>query len=133
MEWLNWLLSTEQFTPRAHCGVGWTPWLIGASRLANLTIALCYFAIPLELRRLWRDQHPLPRWILPIYAAFIMGCGMTHLTQVAAFMWPAYRFFTIVIEMPTAVISVAAVMASPFAWHGRKRTRSGGPPLWTGT
>ena len=50
---------------------------------SDLTIAIAYFAIPIALVIVWsrrKDDLPYP-WMFALFAAFIVGCGLTHLVH----------------------------------------------------
>lgn len=94
LDWLWWLLDTNDFVSRWQCG-HWDIWLIVTSQVADFSIALAYFTIPLLLWRLWiykRQDFP-KSWIVVAFAVFILSCGIGHLFNGLVFWWPAYRLF----------------------------------------
>ena len=106
------------FLPRSACGSGWSPVLQFWYILANLLIAVSYFAIPVTLlrmlqKRLQPFQIPILKWQVVIWALFIFFCGGGHFVEnVLVFWWPAYRFFT-VWHWATAIVSVMAAVTFP--------------------
>ena len=113
MDWLWWLLDSSPWVPRGACG-DWGPWLPLVYRVSNWLIALSYFAIPLSLVHLYRRQRanlPSP-WMLLCFVVFIVACGLGHVADAFAFVWPAYRLFTLV-DVATALVSVATAVLLP--------------------
>jgi hypothetical protein len=111
---LQWLLDTGPFLTRTHCGE-WPRWLRIAYMAANGSIALAYFLLPVQLGLAWRRFRPdLPRaWVLLLFAAFILLCGVTHVFDVLVFYVAPYRLFTAAL-VATAAVSLAAAAAVPF-------------------
>ncbi len=110
----EWLFNSHDFMRRSLCGPGWSDGLVYLSQASNLAIAGSYFYIPLMLMILYFRVRKDPRldrilngrtWILAMFSAFIFACGLSHLANVAAFRWPAYRLFTL-IDIITAALSV---------------------------
>lgn len=115
MEWIPWLFDAGAFVTRDRCG-DWGGALPRAYQAASLVIALCYLAIPAGLLRLWllrRRTLVAPSMYL-MFATFITLCGLTHLLDVLAFYWPAYRAFTGLLVL-TAVASAATLAMAPAA------------------
>jgi hypothetical protein len=75
---------------------------------------LAYFAIPVILIRFTRRRKDLPfSWMFWLFAAFIIGCGATHLMEVVTTYVPLYRL-SAVVKMGTAAVSLAtAVLLVP--------------------
>jgi hypothetical protein len=125
MGWLRWLLDGTAFVTRDHCG-DWTPLLAGLYVAGNALVALSYFTIPVTLiawyfRR--RENARMTRVplryqrVLAWFAAFILLCGLTHVCDCLAFLWPAYRAFTAV-TFATGVVS--AYVAARLPWVARE-------------
>ncbi len=137
----GWLFDSHDFMARSQCGPGWSDGLVYLSQAANAAIAGAYFYIPIMLTLLYvrvRKDPILHRviegraWILLMFAAFIFSCGLTHLANVVAFHWPAYRFFTAVdlltaaLSLPTAHVLVRIVVDIILV---RRRYSDGSPDL----
>lgn len=123
---LDWLLDAESFTPRGCCGA-WEPWLISLYRASNIGVSLAYFLLPVGLVILyWRSSRrkilPWP-WMSLMFAGFILLCGMTHICDYLAFVWPAYRFFSLVYFL-TAAVSLTTAALWPFYLHKLAAFRS---------
>lgn len=79
----------------------------------DILIWLAYFAIPLVLVAfVWpRKRLLLLRpYVLCLFAAFILSCGLSHLMEAITFSYPAYRASAL-IKIVTAVISWITVFA----------------------
>jgi hypothetical protein len=116
------LFNSSDFLARGHCGQ-WTDSLKLTYIVSNAFIALAYFLISSSLLVLWKGRRNVfgSPGILLGFAAFIAACGMTHLCDVTAFWWPAYRFYTL-LDAITAVLSVGVAMAVPSAvWYLLRR------------
>lgn len=99
-----------EFMPHGHCYF-WQPDVLWTQVITNGLIALAYFAIPLCLviiYRKWKDVWL--RWMLALFAVFIVSCGATHVMDVVTIWQPLYRLDG-AIRMVTALSSVATAIA----------------------
>lgn len=111
MDWVRWLFDASAFMTRDQCG-DWPAGMRLAYIVSNAVIAISYFGIPVSLVFMHRMRRGdvIAHWVLVLFTAFIFGCGLTHIGDVLAFSWPAYRlfvlfaFFTAAVSLPTAVI-----------------------------
>ncbi|WP_051663850.1 sensor histidine kinase [Dyadobacter crusticola] len=109
-EFFGDLLSTANWPARWNCGTwsdlhGWT------YIVSDLFIWAAYFAIPLLLIRVVVKRKDLPfSKIIWLFGAFIILCGLTHLTDAAMFWWPAYRL-NVLIRLLTALVSIFTVFS----------------------
>lgn len=104
------LLSGAGFVPRWHCGL-WTQFHGLVDQAACLVIFVAYLFIPAALAFLAyrrRDDFPFLFDLVNKFGLFILWCGLTHLSDIAVFYWPAYRLFTLV-KVISAVYSVRAL------------------------
>jgi PAS domain S-box-containing protein len=109
MEHLPALLAT-QFLPLG-IGYSWNPYLIWLHVLADATITLAYFAIPLALAYFARNRRDLPfKSIFWMFAVVILSGGTIHLFEVVTVWHPAY-WLEDAIRAITAVASLAIVVA----------------------
>ncbi len=110
LEILNHPFDTSGFTPRWYCGA-WSAGLGWLHIVSDVAIWLAYMAIPAILfyYTMRRPQVPF-RWVLVLFAAFVLACGTVHLIDAAIFWWPAYRLSGLV-KFVTAVVSWATVLA----------------------
>jgi hypothetical protein len=113
MSWLDWIFDSSSFATRDHCGA-WTDLFKYVYVFSNAAIAFSYFVIPIALMFMYRLRRGdvIARWMLVMFILFIGGCGLTHVGDVLAFYWPAYRFFTI-LALITAIASVPTAILLP--------------------
>lgn len=110
---IDWLLDASQFTPRAHCGTGWSDSLVFAYQLSSTIIFICYVLIPFGCVALYRkivagETIPMFRLGTLLFGGFITTCGVTHLMDRIVFRWPAYRLSTLLLLI-CASFSMATV------------------------
>ncbi len=98
-------ISHEEFMPHGYCLL-WQPGLIWSSALSDILITLSYYSIPLALVYFARKRTDFEyRWILVLFAAFIVLCGTTHLLG-AIIMWKPIYYLDVAVKAATAVVSV---------------------------
>ena len=108
---MNWLFDYQNFTARSMCGIGWTESLVILNMISNFLIFLSYTTIPFSLFILWKKRRkdiPNP-YIIVMFMHFIFLCGITHLNNVIAFKYPAYRYFTLIDFLTATFSSLTAV------------------------
>lgn len=106
---LSWLADSDALTPHGFC-LAWEPGLIWLQAGSDLVIAASYYSIPLALVVFARRRTDLAfRWILLLFAAFILACGTTHLFSVLTLWVPAY-WAEGVVKAVTAVISIVTAL-----------------------
>ena len=102
-------LFSDSFVPHGHCYL-WKPELVWLNVIADTTIALAYFFIPLQLISIVKQRGDLPfNWIFFLFGSFILACGTGHLIDVWTLWHPIY-WFSSSIKVITAVISVGTVI-----------------------
>lgn len=120
MRWVLDFLETDGFLPHGMCLI-WKPEVFWLHFFADSVIALSYFAIPAALLYVAiRRSDLVPRWLLGLFMAFIVLCGVTHLLGVWVLWNPDYGVEGLV-KAATALVSVAtAISLIPAArWVGR--------------
>ncbi|HET8904842.1 MAG TPA: ATP-binding protein [Saccharospirillum sp.] len=105
--------SGLNFIPHGHCYY-WRSDLLVLHAGSDAVIAIAYFTTPLALAKLWYDRADLGyRWIIKLFAAFIVACGTTHLIGIWN-IWNAHYYLEGIIKLITAGISiVTAIMIWP--------------------
>ena len=90
--------------------------LIGDAKLLSLHIlsdsvmALSYLLISAALIAIVRKRRDIPfRGVILCFAAFIVACGLTHLTELAMLWFPMY-WISALLEACTAAISTVALI-----------------------
>lgn len=104
VEFFNKLFDTQDWPPRWHCG-NWTDFHSWFYIISDLLIWSAYFAIPLTILK-YISRRTDAKFIRTyfLFAGFILACGSTHLLDVVAFWFPAYRLNALV-RFITGVIS----------------------------
>jgi hypothetical protein len=126
MDPLSWILDTSQYVPRGSCG-DWPAAMRSVWVAGNLLVASAYFVIPFYLWAFRRESRGVlqdRRGLVAQFAAFILLCGLTHLTEVAVFWWPAYRLYA-VIYLAAGLVSlrVALVLRPALREYLKRPTR----------
>ena len=118
---VSWF-SGEQFLPHGHCYM-WTPGILWMHVIADVLIAMAYFAIPFVLVFVVRRRRDLPfTGMLLCFGIFIVLCGLTHLMDV----WNVWntdywleglvKVMTAAASVPTAILlwrALPAILAVP--------------------
>lgn len=101
------VFDVERYMPHGYCLL-WQPELVWMHILADITITLAYFAIPLTIAfLLYKRQQSVPfRWVFVMFAAFILLCGTTHLISLLTLWYPVY-YFEGIVKVITAAVSLA--------------------------
>ncbi|MBI1328144.1 MAG: hypothetical protein GC136_10965 [Alphaproteobacteria bacterium] len=101
------LFDVERYMPHGYCLL-WQPELVWMHVIADIVIALAYFAIPITIAIiLFKRKRTLPlRWVFVMFAAFIFLCGTTHIISLLTLWHPIY-YFEGIIKVLTAAVSLA--------------------------
>lgn len=101
VSWLN----GEHFLPHGHCYM-WTPGILWMHVIADILIAMAYFAIPFVLLYVARRRRDLPfNWLLVCFGVFIVACALTHVMDVWN-VWHTNYWLEGLIKVITAAASV---------------------------
>lgn len=105
----QWLFSTDQLMPHGFCLL-WRPDLVWTHVVADATIALAYFTIPVFLVTLARRRRGLLfTWPLYLFGTFILLCGAAHLLNIVSFWHPIYGLEAIV-KLATGIASIGTAI-----------------------
>ena len=110
IEFLRHLFS-QDFLPHGHCFLGRKD-VVWLHVISDAVIALAYYSIPATLLYLVRKHADLAfKWVFVLFAAFILGCGTTHVMGIWEIWHPTYRLGGLVKAL-TALTSIgtAAVL-----------------------
>ncbi len=103
------LFEPGSFTPHGFCLL-WDPGLLWLHGVSDTVIGLSYFSIPLVLLQFARRRKDLEyRWVLWLFAIFILACGTTHFLALATLWLPLY-WLDGTVKLITAVASVATAI-----------------------
>ncbi|MFI4980811.1 MAG: PAS domain S-box protein [Nevskiales bacterium] len=108
---LSRLLAVNGYLPHGYC-INWSPLLMITFVISDVLTFLAYFSMPVALVFFARRRADFPyRWLLWMFAAFIMACGTTHLMGAIVLWQPLYGLDAL-LKMITALLSVvtAAVL-----------------------
>ncbi|WP_158219631.1 PAS domain S-box protein [Ideonella sp. A 288] len=110
MDWLTTWFAREGFLPHGTCFT-WTPTLLWAIVGADAVIAMAYFSIPLALGRFVQKRPDVQnRWMVGLFAAFILACGTTHLMDIWTVWQPDYGALALS-KLATAAVSLATAVS----------------------
>ncbi|MFP4096629.1 MAG: response regulator [Cyclobacteriaceae bacterium] len=89
-------------------GFNWLPEIVWPHAVSDTLIALAYFTIPLGIYRIMKKRNDIEEAqpLLMLFIAFIVLCGMTHLTAVYN-IWHTSYHFSSTLKALTALVSVA--------------------------
>jgi diguanylate cyclase (GGDEF)-like protein len=105
LEFWNSLVAFGQFIPHGHCYL-WKPELLGVHILSDSLIALAYYSIAISLIYFVRQRQDLPfNSIFLLFAAFIISCGTSHLSEIWTLWYPTY-WLSGFIKAFTALVSI---------------------------
>jgi PAS domain S-box-containing protein len=105
----EWLFNPSGLTAHGFCLV-WAPGLITLHAGSDAVIGLSYFSIPLALAAFTAQRKDLEySWVVYLFVAFILACGMTHLMAILTLWTPAYGVEGI-IKLVTAILSIATAI-----------------------
>lgn len=106
---LGYLFGAAAFMPHGYCLL-WRPDLVAVHAVADALTAAAYFSIPGAILIYRRHRQDLPySWIGMLFAAFILGCGLTHVANLATLWWPIYGAEGL-LKLATAGISVTTAV-----------------------
>lgn len=111
MEELRGSILENEFMPHGFCFL-WRPELVWLHAIADLVIALAYFAIPLTIFIIMqKKKRDIPFvWVFGMFATFIFFCGLTHIIGLISIWRPIYyieglvKVFTAAVSLATAII-----------------------------
>jgi PAS domain S-box-containing protein len=108
------LLGRNGFLPHGYCFT-WAPGLLWTMVVADGLIAASYFSIPLALvsfvRR--RNDGTVMNWVIGLFGAFIVACGVTHVMDIWTIWQPDYAWQAVTKVVTAAISLLTAVMLWP--------------------
>jgi PAS domain S-box-containing protein len=111
MDWLRSFFGTAAFLPHGYCNP-WRPDILTLHVVSDLVIAGSYFSIPLVIGMFVRKRADLAaehRRLAALLAAFMLGCGMTHV-MAAVVLWDPVYGLEGLIKALTALVSIATAI-----------------------
>jgi len=108
-EFLTNALSAQGFMPHGMC-FRWQPEILWMHVVSDLIVALAYFSIPLALGIILCRRKTFPfKWLVVLFAAFILLCGSSHVLGIIVLWDPIYRMQGL-IKLATAAVSIATAV-----------------------
>ncbi len=105
------LFDTTGFPPRWYCGSSWTEELGWTHIIADFVIFLSYISIPIGIFLISKKRKYLNyTFLISLFIAFIILCGITHLIEASIFWQPWYRLSAL-FKVTTAIVSVITSIA----------------------
>lgn len=109
-ETIRYFFDSETLNPHGIC-LMWRPELLWTHVVSDVVIGVSYFSIPLALGVfLYHRRDVRFGWVIWMFVAFIMLCGVTHFTMVWTLWNPDYGVEAL-IKAATASASVLTAVA----------------------
>ncbi len=97
------------FIPHGHCYL-WKPGLVWLHVVADGTIALAYFSIPITLLYFISKRRDVPfTWIFGLFSTFILLCGSGHLIDIWT-LWHSNYWMAGLVKAMTAIVSAVTAI-----------------------
>jgi len=110
LEELSRQVALSSFLPHGVC-INWSPALLATYLASDLVIFLSYFSMPVAIVYFARRGKDFPyKWLLWMFAGFILACGMTHLMSTVV-MWQPLYWLDAGLKAVTALISLATAVS----------------------
>jgi PAS domain S-box-containing protein len=103
-------LFASDFMPHGQCFF-WRPELVWLHVISDALIAGAYYSIPLALYYIMRRRRSRFRYVILMFAGFILACGSTHLMAIWNLWHSAYRLEG-VIKAITGILSIATAIVT---------------------
>ncbi|MBF0422152.1 MAG: response regulator [Magnetococcales bacterium] len=97
------------FSPHGYCLL-WDPSLLWLHILSDAMTGVAYIAISIAMVLILRKRFFAFSWMVMLFAAFIMACGLTHFMDIWTIWVPDYHTSGIM-KLVTALISVISALA----------------------
>jgi PAS domain S-box-containing protein len=110
MEFLTSFFGRAGFLPHGYCFT-WSPGVLWTMVGSDAIIALAYFSIPVALVTFVRKRGvSTHNWVVLLFGAFILACGLTHVMDVWTIWRPDYGLQALT-KAATAAVSLATALA----------------------
>jgi PAS domain S-box-containing protein len=107
---LTRFMAVNGYLPHGYC-ISWSPPLLWTFVISDILIFMSYFSMPVALVYFARRRPDFPyRWLLWMFATFIVACGSTHLMG-AIVLWQPLYVLDALLTVVTAVASVVTAIA----------------------
>lgn len=117
---LSRVLAVNGYLPHGYC-ISWSPALLTTYVVSDILIFLSYFSMPAALGYFAHRRRDFPyRWLLWLFALFIMACGTTHLMGAVVIWQPLYGLDAALKALTALVSVITAAMLWPLIPHALK-------------
>lgn len=117
---LSKLMAVNGYLPHGYC-ISWSPPLLWTFVISDILIFLSYFSMPVALVYFARRRPDFPyRWLLWMFAAFIVACGATHLMGAVVVWQPMYTLDALLKAITAFVSVITAIALWPLLPHALK-------------
>lgn len=105
-----WLFDTSLYNI-SDTATGWSILLTMVYVSANFILALSLYLISASLYILYNKKKDdlTNNWMLILFIIFIALCATTYIDNVFIFIWPVYRFFTLITIVTASVAFTTAI------------------------
>lgn len=111
-DFIQRFFSTDDFMPHGMCYL-WRPDIMALHVISDALIAIAYFTIPIFLYTFARKKAGTGHiWVLHLFAAFILLCGITHVAGIWVLWNPDYGVQGIL----KAATALASVVTAALVW-----------------
>ncbi|TRZ94620.1 MAG: PAS domain S-box protein, partial [Rhodocyclaceae bacterium] len=117
---LSRLLAVTGYLPHGYC-ISWSPTLLMTYVVSDILIFIAYFSIPVAIGYFAQRRKDFPyRWLLWLFSAFIMTCGVTHLMGAIVLWQPMYGLDALLKAIAAIISVVTAIALWPLIPHALK-------------
>jgi signal transduction histidine kinase/ActR/RegA family two-component response regulator len=110
MDFLTAFFASDQFAPHGYC-LMWRPDVFWLHVISDATIAIAYLSIPAAIAVFAIQRRGTGhRWVLWMFGAFVLACGMTHIFSIWTMWYPDYGASGIM-KATTALVSIVTAAA----------------------
>ena len=110
LETIRYFFTSDMLNPHGVCLL-WRPELLWTHVGSDVLIGLAYFSIPLALGVFLYHRRDIGYgWVIVLFVAFIMLCGVTHFMSVWT-LWNAHYGLEALVKAVTAGASVVTALA----------------------
>ena len=110
LDWLRDFFATDGLIPHGFC-LTWRPDVFWTQVFSDAVITLSYFSIPLAIIYFAVRRNDIKfRWVLYLFCAFIISCGITHAISILVLWVPDYGLEAFA-KLLTALISLTTAAA----------------------
>lgn len=101
---------SNNLIPHGYC-LSWNPALLWTYVATDSIIAISYFSIPFALWYFAKHRPDVSqRWLILLFAIFIVACGLTHILDVINIWSPYYYWANAITRIFTAAASLATAI-----------------------